>query len=138
MFSRARSAALNLIVGAFALVLATDAIYTWLRAHDAFTVTSPINLGYFWFYMLLGAAALTPTMTSLTLPQGTADDDRDLGRLSKARLALLATALLASPISMVMNAQEYDSTDIRIIGAITGLLSILGLVRLASTFVPGR
>jgi len=135
LFTRARTAALNLLAGAFTLVLATDAVYTWLRAHDAFTVTSPVNVGYFWFYMLLGAASLSPTMTSLTPPQASDDRRRDFGRLSNSRLALLAAAVLASPISMIINGQDYDAIDIRVTGAVTGLLSILVLVRLAILFV---
>jgi diguanylate cyclase len=123
------NAALRWITAAFATVLLTDILYAWLRSAGTFTAGSVVNAGYFAFYVLLGAGALHPSMTALC-----AAPTRRSGRLTLARLALLAMALLATPIAIALHATK-NSADARMLAVIGSLISVLVLVRLALLFV---
>lgn len=137
LVSRRRSGALIWITAAFATVLATDVVYAWLRSSATFTAQSLVNSGYFAFYVLLGAAALCPSMRDL----GSASSDpattapTSSGRLSLLRLALLAMALMACPAALVMQGTHSDLASILVIAAIGATVSVLVLVRLSILFV---
>jgi diguanylate cyclase (GGDEF)-like protein len=124
-----RNRSLTWMVAAFGTVLATDVVYAWLRAHDNFSAGSWVNLGYFLFYVFLGASALSPSMRSISAMPA----DRP-GRLGPARLALLAASMLATPAALVFESVRRDPTDLIVLSVSGALIALLVLLRLALLF----
>jgi diguanylate cyclase (GGDEF)-like protein len=136
LVTRRRSAALIWVTSAFATVLVTDVVYAWLRSSSAFTTASLVNAGYFAFYLLLGAASLTPTMRELSDRKTAAvAATTESGRLGLLRLGLLAMALLASPAALVLQGTAGDLASILVTAGVGAVVSILVLVRLSMLFV---
>ena len=133
LFTRSRTPALNWLIASFAVVLATDVVYAWLRSSNSFTTSSWINAGYFWFYVLLGAAAMSPTMSTLT--DSSLISRPHSGRLTRGRLALLTGALLSSPVAVLMQSGSRDATRIVLLAVVGAVISILVLIRLALLFL---
>ena len=136
LFTRTRNAALAWVTASFATVLVTDVVYAWLRSSSSFTTASWVNAGYFGFYILLGAATLSPSMRSLDGSVSNPSSDAQVsGRLTLLRLALLAVALIASPAALVLEGAGGDESSHLVIAAVGAVVSILVLVRLALLFV---
>jgi diguanylate cyclase (GGDEF)-like protein len=133
LLTRSRTPALNWLVASFGVVLVTDVAYAWLRSSNSFTTSSWINAGYFWFYVLLGAAAMSPTMSTLTGASSTTK--RQSGRLTPSRLALLTGALVASPVAILLQSESHDATRIVLLACVAAAISLLVLVRLALLFL---
>jgi len=117
------------MAAAFSTVLVTDVGYAWLRAHGDFSAGSFVNIGYFLFYVFLGASALTPSMRSISAMPA----DR-LGRLGPARFTLLACSMLATPAALVFEAVRRDPTDLLVLSISGALIAMLVLLRLALLF----
>ena len=124
-----RNAALRWATAAFATVLVTDIIYARMRVDASFTATSYVNIGYFAFYVLLGAAALSPAVRE---PIESAKSP--YGRLTLGRMALLTGALLATPATLGFDAAR-SPRDVRALALIGALIAVLVLTRMALLFV---
>jgi diguanylate cyclase (GGDEF)-like protein len=120
-----RNTALRWVTAAFATVLVTDIIYARMRVDASFTAASYVNIGYFAFYVLLGAAALSPSVR-----EAAAAPKTRYGRLTLPRLALLTAALLSTPATIGFNA-----SDLRALALIGALIALLVLLRLSLLFV---
>src|SRR3954453_8144149 len=124
-----RNTSLRWATAAFATVLVTDVIYARMRIDSSFTAGSWVNVGYFAFYILLGAAALSPSA------RGPAESTASpYGRLTLPRLALLTAALLATPATIGFDAAT-DANDVRALALIGALIAVLVLLRLSLLFV---
>jgi signal transduction histidine kinase len=77
-------------------------------------------------YVIWAAAALDPSMAKLALP-----DRRRLPRLTSARLALLAAALLIGPAIAVFEKAHHGRQHIYVIAVVTALIGMVVLLRLA-------
>ena len=124
-----RNTSIRWVTAAFATVLVTDVIYARMRIDSSFTPGSWVNIGYFAFYVLLGAAALSPSARATA--ENTASP---YGRLTLPRLALLTAALLATPATMGFDAATR-ANDVRVLALIGALIAVLVLLRLALLFV---
>jgi diguanylate cyclase (GGDEF)-like protein len=124
-----RNTALRWATAAFATVLVTDIIYARMRVDASFTATSYVNIGYFAFYVLLGAAALSPAVR-----QPIESAKSPYGRLTLGRMALLTGALLATPATIGFDAAR-SPRDVRALALIGALIAILVLTRMALLFV---
>jgi signal transduction histidine kinase len=123
-----------LLVGSLLVLLATDTAYTALRLHDLYQLDSLggrlLGAGWLVSYLLLGAAALHPSMRLLT-----ERDHRATPRSGWGRLTFLAGASLLPLALIVLQAQRGQGRDTWIIGiACMGLfllvvLRMVGLVR---------
>jgi diguanylate cyclase (GGDEF)-like protein/PAS domain S-box-containing protein len=76
-----------LLAAAVAALFLTDTIYGWLLLHEGYGNDGLLEGGWATFYLLWGAAALHPSMRSLSEPA----PEQDV-KLSRARLGLLAGA----------------------------------------------
>jgi class 3 adenylate cyclase len=88
----ARTASHVLLVGSLACLLVADPLYSALTIRGDYGSGSPADAGWILSYLLIGAAALHPSMRHATEPVAEA-----VPRLTPARLALLAAAALAAP-----------------------------------------
>ena len=124
-----RNTSVRWATAAFATVLVTDVIYARMRVDASFTAASWVNAGYFAFYVLLGAAALSPSVGKAA-ERATAP----YGRLTLPRLALLTAALLATPATIGFDAAT-NANDVRALALIGALIAVLVLLRLSLLFV---
>jgi diguanylate cyclase len=124
-----RNTSVRWATAAFATVLITDVIYARMRIDSSFTPGSWINVGYFAFYVLLGAAALSPSARATAEKAGS-----PYGRLTLPRLALLTAALLATPATIGFDAATRVN-DVRALALIGALIAVLVLLRLSLLFV---
>jgi signal transduction histidine kinase len=126
-----------LLVGSLLVLLATDTAYTALRLNDLYQLDSLggrlLGAGWLASYLLLGAAALHPSMRSLT-----ERDHRATPRSGWGRLAFLAGASML-PLALIVLEQRGRGRDTWIIGiACMGLfllvvLRMFGLVRMVES-----
>jgi signal transduction histidine kinase len=127
-----------LLVASLLVLLATDTVYTALRLHDRYQLDSPggrlLGAGWLASYLLLGAAALHPSMRMLT-----ERDHRATPRSGWGRLTLLAGASMLPLALIVLQEQQGRSRDTWVIGiACMGLfllvlLRMVGLVRVVES-----
>jgi signal transduction histidine kinase len=81
-----------LTVLSIGVLFATDTLYGWAQLHGAYQPGSLLDGGWLVFYVLLGAAALHPSMT---VAEGAAAP----ARLTRPRLAVLALATFVAPLT---------------------------------------
>jgi class 3 adenylate cyclase len=88
----ARTVSYLLIALSLVSLLVADPLYSFLTIRGDYGSGSPIDAGWILAYLLWGAAALHPSMRTLSDPAPEAAP-----KLTPARMALLATASLAAP-----------------------------------------
>ena len=121
---RTRSVQL-LTVGTVAL-LASDILISIMQLYSRFNAGTLTDLGLAVFYLAWGAAALHPSMTTLTEPAA--------GRAARStpfRLALLLLASLVAPSVLLAQALGHNVRDPGVIAVCSALLYVLVLGRLA-------
>ncbi|MEA2617454.1 MAG: hypothetical protein QOE72_3237 [Chloroflexota bacterium] len=91
-----------LVAGLLSLV-ATDSAYGVIELHGTYSTGSLLDLGWIGYYVAWGAAALHPSMRTLSKP--VADPPRTL---SRARLLVLGAATLMSPVVQVTRLRSPD------------------------------
>jgi diguanylate cyclase (GGDEF)-like protein/PAS domain S-box-containing protein len=123
-----RQPAFYLLAGGLVTLLATDSGYALAQLNGAYQTGSPIDTGWMLASILLGAAALHPSMRALSTP----DAQRPVARLSRRRLAALAGAALMAPVALVLQAVESQPIDVPVIAGASVLLFLLTLARLGS------
>ncbi|MFI5065593.1 MAG: putative bifunctional diguanylate cyclase/phosphodiesterase [Streptosporangiales bacterium] len=121
---RTRSVQL-LTVGTVAL-LASDILISIQQLYSTFSAGTLTDLGLAVFYLAWGAAALHPSMTTLTEPAG-----GRAGRSTPFRLALLLLASLVAPSVLLAQALGHDVRDPGVIAVCSALLYVLVLAQLA-------
>ena len=100
-----RSAAFHLMIGSIVCLLVTDFVYGLMILHGTYDHQLWLDAGWIGFYMLWGAAALHPSMRTLTRPV-----EREMV-LTRFRLGLLTTASLIAPtLGLVTTFRTVTST----------------------------
>jgi signal transduction histidine kinase len=105
----------------------------WIVADEIYGLNIETYQGGDWIdalwlgsYVAWAAAALDPSMGRLAQP-----DRRGLPRLTSARLALLASALLVGPVISLWEQGHHHSTHVYVVAPLSALIALLVLVRLA-------
>jgi diguanylate cyclase (GGDEF)-like protein/PAS domain S-box-containing protein len=115
-----------LLGAAVAALFVTDAIYGWKLLHDGYTPGSgPLEAGWALFYILLGAAALHPSMRTVSDRQPEVD-----ARVSMARLIFLGGACLLAPATQALADWRGQEVDLTIVLWGTIVLFVLAVVRM--------
>jgi diguanylate cyclase (GGDEF)-like protein/PAS domain S-box-containing protein len=121
-----KAASFYLIAVGVATLFVTDAIYGWLLLHDGYVPGSgPLEVGWALFYILLGAAALHPSMRTVSDPQPDAE-----ARVTTGRLALLAAACVLAPATQAIAYARDLEIDLAVVLAVTFLLFVLAVFRM--------
>jgi diguanylate cyclase (GGDEF)-like protein/PAS domain S-box-containing protein len=115
-----RSPSFYMMVAAIAALLVTDSIYGWIQLHGIYTPGDPLDGGWILYYVLLGAAALHPSMT--TVSQSTVPKIQ----LTRARILAIGVAAAIAPIVEMLTFSTGGGSDAVVIGAAT--IVIFGLV----------
>jgi diguanylate cyclase (GGDEF)-like protein/PAS domain S-box-containing protein len=108
-------------------LLAFDAAYAATTLSGSYETGSPIDSLELLFYVLFGVAALHPSMVDLS--DGTVL--RSETRLTRWRLALLATASLLAPGVLALQASRGEPVDVSVIVGGSAVMFLLVLSRMA-------
>jgi diguanylate cyclase (GGDEF)-like protein/PAS domain S-box-containing protein len=119
-----RAPAFYLLVGSIVSLLAVDSAYTYALLTDAYDHQLVYDAGWIVYYLLWGAAALHPSMRTLSEP---ALDTRS--RLTPLRLSLLAGACLIAP--GIRAWQSWGDTDKLVLISASAFLFLLVVARMA-------
>ncbi|WP_152648335.1 putative bifunctional diguanylate cyclase/phosphodiesterase [Streptacidiphilus anmyonensis] len=114
-------------------LLAADVAYAQLQLHGVWRTGTPVDLGWAVFYGAWGAAALHPSMRSLTEPVAVRHES-----VHGWRLGLLAVASLTAPVMLLIAAARGDNGNAGVIGAFSAVLFLLVLHRLSGVAATHR
>jgi diguanylate cyclase (GGDEF)-like protein/PAS domain S-box-containing protein len=118
-----------LITAAVGALFATDAIYAWFGLYTAEGYAPGsgwLEMGWAAFYVLLGTAALHPSMHSLTERSPAAET-----KLTWPRLAMLAGAALVPPGLRIVQNLRGEEVDPYVLSAVSIVMFLLVVVRMA-------
>lgn len=125
-----RRPAFYLLASSLAVLLATDTGYIYLQLNGLYQTDSLngrlLDGGWLTFYLLLGAAALHPSMRTLS--------ERDLrarSRLARGRLAFLAGAALLTPGTIILQSFRGPQHDTAVLAVACALLFLLVIYRMS-------
>jgi diguanylate cyclase (GGDEF)-like protein/PAS domain S-box-containing protein len=121
--ARARSVQL-LTVGTIG-VLVSDVSYGLIQLHGAFATGTVVDLGWAVLYCAWGAAALHPTMTTLTHPV-----TAQRAEASPTRLIVLMLAAFVAPTVLFVGSLRNRYSDGSVVAVFSAVLYLLVLMRL--------
>jgi signal transduction histidine kinase len=125
-----RRPAFYLLTSSLAVLLATDTGYIYLQLNGVYQTDSLagrlLDAGWLSFYLLLGAAALHPSMRTLS-----ERDPRSRSRLRRRRLAFLAGAALLTPTAIVLQSFSGDQQDTAVLAVACAVLFLLVIYRMS-------
>jgi diguanylate cyclase (GGDEF)-like protein len=119
-----RPPAYYLLIGGLTANLATDVVYTFQSLQG--TYTGSIDSGWLLAYLLLGLAALHPSMRRLDERSPVAAPDA-----TWSRLAALSVASLAAPFVLAVQYARGAELHVPVVVATSSLLFLLVLARMA-------
>ncbi|MGH9156045.1 MAG: PAS domain S-box protein, partial [Acidimicrobiales bacterium] len=124
---RAASPALGLLSAGLLFLLIGDLAFAWLGA--AYETSSWVDVTWMGHAVWIGAAALHPSMVTLSEPVS----DPPPG-LTRRRLAVVCAALLALPVDVLVNGELDGVAGVLRLGARVGLIVVVAarLLRLAA------
>jgi diguanylate cyclase len=128
MSAGSRSRYLQLLVAGITLYFIADVIYAMLLLHGAYTEGNLVDAGWIAGVLLIGVAALHPSVGESVVPAPNAE-----ARLSGRRLAMLAASALTAPtILLIWEARAGDELALGLVVVWTALFALVFL-RLATT-----
>jgi diguanylate cyclase (GGDEF)-like protein/PAS domain S-box-containing protein len=117
-----RRPAFYLMSASIVSLLATDFVYGILTLDNAFHHQLLLDLGWFSYQLLWGAAALHPSMVDMQEPAG----NRGEAKLTPLRLSLLTGASLIAPVCILL--KELRRGDLDLIVIICASVVLFGFV----------
>lgn len=120
----ARSAALLLLATAVLAQITGDVLYTVGSLHGTFVAGAPAFVAWMCFYVLLGAAAVHPSMRRLAEP-----DSAVRGLSANGRIVLLAAAAMLPPTALLLNSQSRRVSVLAVITMVTFAGVLLRLMK---------
>ncbi|MER5473592.1 EAL domain-containing protein [Streptomyces sp. NPDC002685] len=127
-----KSPSLILLTAGTLGLLTADVAYGLIQLHGTWRTGTAVDLGWAVLYGAWAAAALDPTMRSLTQPVAWRAET-GMGRLS-----LLTLASLIAPVILLVEGVRGESSNIGVIGVFSALLFLLVLFRLAGVVATHR
>lgn len=129
LFSRVRSPVLRLLAAAMAAMLIGDFAYDLLVLHGAYATGNPVDATWLISYLLVGAAALHPSMSHrLVPPEPTSETD------DARRLPVVALAGFVSPMIILFADLLGSDNDTAVMAAISIVLFGLVILRMRWLF----
>ena len=123
--SGTRSPAFLMVLTGLVFQLFGDALYGFGSLHGWYQVGDPVDMFFVLSSVLIGTAALHPSMVQLTEPSPDGEN-----RLSRKRLAVLSGATLMAPAMLAVASVREGSTELLVIVGAATTLSALVVVRL--------
>ena len=113
-----------MLIGAIAAVLVTDSVYGWIQLHSSYTPGGPLDGGWIAYYVLFGAAALHPSMTTVS------DATAPKVNLTPTRIVGISLAALIAPVVEMLKFSARGGSDAIVIGSAAIVLFGLVIVRM--------
>ncbi len=127
-----KSLSLMLLTAGTVGLLVADVAYGLIQLHGTWRTGTAVELGWAVLYGAWAAAALHPSMRSLTQPMAWR------GETARSRLVLLTVASLIAPTILLTEAVRGVSTHVGVIGVFSAVLFVLVLYRLAGVAATHR
>jgi diguanylate cyclase len=124
--SHRREAAFTFLLSGAVVLLLSDALHGWKLLGGVSGTGGLIDTGWAIYFVLLGTAALHPSMRLLSTPGPEID-----AHLTRARLALLACASLTVPLLIVLRDALNESLDLYVLVSASAVMFALVLLRMA-------
>jgi diguanylate cyclase len=124
--SHRREPAFAFLLSSAVVLLLSDALYGWKLMGGGAGTGVIMHAGWATYYVLMGTAALHPSMRLLSTPGPEAN-----GHLTRARLALLTCASLTVPLLIVLRDALHESLDLYVLVGSSGFMFALVLARMA-------
>jgi diguanylate cyclase (GGDEF)-like protein/PAS domain S-box-containing protein len=123
--SRRREPAFLMLVAGTAALLITDSIYAWKLLHGGYNTGGALDAGWALFYILLGAAALHPSMARLSerAPAPSVV-------LTRRRIVLLALASLTAPVMIIVRTALHAPRETYVMASAAAVLFALVISRM--------
>ncbi|HZD73692.1 MAG TPA: sensor histidine kinase [Actinomycetota bacterium] len=125
-----RRPAFYLFIASLAMMLTTDTIYIFMQVKGLYEASSLagslLDLGWLSSYLLLGAAALHPSMRTLAQR-----DHRARSRIGRGRLSFLACAALLAPAAMIVQDVRGQQRGTAVMAVAYAVLFLLVIYRMA-------
>ncbi len=124
-----RSPAYFMMIAAIAALVVTDSIYGWISLHGVYTPGDPLDGGWILYYVLLGAAALHPSMRSIS------DSTAPKVTLTRGRILGISMAALIAPVAEMLesSARELNTIVIGFAAIVMFALVVGRMIGLART-----
>ena len=115
--------AFYLLAGSIVCLLTTDSVYNRMLLDGSYNGQVILDVGWIFYYLLWGAAALHPSMRTLEQPA------EGRTRLTPLRLAFLSVACLIAP--GIRFYQEWGNTDVIVVIVASMIMFLFVLARMA-------
>ena len=120
-----RPPAFYMVVVGIASLVCTDAIYGFIVLHSTYQTGSPLDVGWLAYYFSWAAAALHPSMRTLSEPV-----PEVRSRLTRKRLAVLTVATLMAPVVQLTQLSWTHAVDAGVLVSGSIVLFLLVVLRL--------
>ncbi|MDP9225082.1 MAG: diguanylate cyclase, partial [Actinomycetota bacterium] len=121
-----RGRSFYLLIGALTLLLAADVVYGLQQLAGVYTAGNFVDVMWFGYYLLLGAAALHPSMSALA----DASPIRDL-TAGRGRLVSLGLAAMMAPLAMILQQTHTTTPDVVLLASGAAVMFLLVIARMA-------
>jgi diguanylate cyclase (GGDEF)-like protein/PAS domain S-box-containing protein len=118
-----RAPAFYLLAGSIVCLLTTDSVYNRMLLDGTYNGQVILDVGWIFYYLLWGAAALHPSMRTLEQPA------EGRTRLTPLRLVFLCVACLIAP--GIRFYQEWGNTDVLVVIVASMIMFLLVLARMS-------
>lgn len=119
-----RSPAYYMMISAIVALTITDSVYGWIQLHGTYHPGDPLDGGWIVYYLLMGAAALHPSMRSVS--QSAAPRIQ----LTRLRILGIATAALIAPVIELLKPSTRTGSDAIVVGGAAIILFGLVVLRM--------
>jgi signal transduction histidine kinase len=120
-----RPPAWRLLMVSVVALLGADVMFGLLQLAGTWEGGGPVDIGWIVFYVGWGAAALHPSMASLSQPASASL------RLPRSRLVLITCASLVAPAVLVIQSARGEPLEVPVIAGGAALLFLLALARMS-------
>jgi diguanylate cyclase (GGDEF)-like protein/PAS domain S-box-containing protein len=122
-----------LLVGALTLLLGADVVYGLQQLAGVYTAGNFVDVMWLGYYLLLGAAALHPSMSALAEPS-------PIKALTggRGRLVSLGFAALMAPLAMILQQIRTNTPDVVLLASGAAVMFLLVMARMAGLVTAQR
>jgi diguanylate cyclase (GGDEF)-like protein/PAS domain S-box-containing protein len=128
-----RTPAVLLLATGVAGLLQSDVAYGLSQLNATWHIGGPLDIGWIVLYVAFGAAALHPSMVTLTTPR----TSRPV-QMGRTRLVLLAASALVAPASLIIEATRGHMRDVTVVATLSALVFLLVMTRLSEVLATNR
>ncbi len=128
-----RTPSVMLLTVGIAGLLQSDVVYGLSQLNANWHIGGPVDIGWIVLYAAVGAAALHPSMVTLTAPRAVRS-----AQMGRSRMVLLVVSALIAPAALIVETSHDRFADAAVIAAVSAAVFLLVMVRLADVLRSNR